>query len=119
PRSPTLTLIKLMLFLHMHASSTVLYPLSLHDALPISWILPNLGSSFVSVFTGGSGFIRPGTSSNADNVPAADRFRGSKVTYVEVNAQHNGILHNEHVLRRIRKRLGTYTVAPYIDRTIE
>src|SRR5690606_40227667 len=83
-----------------------------------SWILPNLGSSFVSVFTGGSGFIRPGTSSNADNVPAADRFRGSKVTYVEVNAQHNGILHNEHVLRLIRKRLGTYTVTPYIDRPI-
>ncbi len=81
-----------------------------------TWTLPDLGSPGTPLVTGGAGALPLGASSNADNIPGADRFRGQKVTYVEVEAQHNGMLHNEHLLRAIRKRLGVRTVAPNVTR---
>ena len=80
-----------------------------------SWVLPNLGSPGTPLTTGGAGMLPLGATSPADAIPAADRFPGEKVTYVEIAAQHNGMLHNEHLLRALRRRLGTRTVAPNVE----
>ena len=79
------------------------------------WVLANLGSPGTPLTTGGAGALPLGAASNADNIPASDRFPGEKVTYVEIAAQHNGMLHNEHLLRTLRRRLGTQTVAPNVE----
>jgi hypothetical protein len=73
-----------------------------------SWVLPSGGDA------AGGGRIGSAPT-NADNIPVTDRFRGSKITYVEVQAEHNGMLHNEHLMRAIKRRLGARSVTPNVD----
>lgn len=72
------------------------------------WRLPSLG-------TNGGGRILSGGSPAVENIPAYDRYPGQAVTYVEIQAEHNGMLHNEHLMRAVKKRLGTRTVTPNVE----
>lgn len=81
-----------------------------------NWKLPSLGQiGDLLEYASGSGSLPAGAPSNADNIPARDRYPGEKITYVEVNAEHNGMGHNEHVMRAIKRRLGTVTVKPNVE----
>jgi len=68
------------------------------------WRLP-AGSSTADL--GGGPMTFP---TNADNVPAFNVSPSSHITYVEINAHHNGMMHNQHLSHLIKRRLGTFTV---------
>jgi hypothetical protein len=72
-----------------------------------NWVLPSLSN----VDGGGQAIGQP----NAGNAaPSRDRNKGTALTYVEVEAEHNGMLHNEHLLRLIKRRLGDITISPHV-----
>jgi hypothetical protein len=74
------------------------------------WVLPSL-----STVDGGGKADSTGIQ-HGNNAPASDTNKGQAITYVEVNAEHNGMLHNEHLLRLIKRRLGAVTVEPHVQR---
>ena len=76
-----------------------------------TWVLPTGGDR-----VGGGRMVGP--QSNAFNIPVIDRYPGSKVTYVEVEAEHNGMLHNEHLMIAIKRRLGAKSVSSNVSRPV-
>lgn len=78
-----------------------------------SWVMPSLGGDF------GDGRMAEGLSEvPGDLVPSSDRSRGTAITYVEIGAEHNGMLRNEYLLRLIKRRLGDVTVQPNVRRPV-
>lgn len=73
-----------------------------------NWVLPSLSN-----VDGGGQAIGQSNAGNA--APSRDRNKGTALTYVEVEAEHNGMLHNEHLLRLIKRRLGDVTISPHIS----
>ncbi|MCC5931301.1 MAG: immunoglobulin domain-containing protein [Cyclobacteriaceae bacterium] len=72
-----------------------------------NWVLPSLSN-----VDGGGQAIGQSNAGNA--APSRDRNKGTALTYVEVEAEHNGMLHNQHLLRLIKRRLGDVTITPHI-----